>query len=292
MDRIAIGLGGHPLLGDNVEFTQSAWRNAFEGLLSPLANTIDASGKISGCAIVVAGSNYTYGAGWAWYNNEVYYVPAQATPQPLSLAPGATYAFDFIETVAQSDQYQDLTTQNVHYVRTATIVHNALGVHEINSLMQYEDVLSDLLITTGKLTTPTALNAAVATLNASIALKADKTIDTWHVVGSGGGNPAYGTGMAAAAGRDTRYIKDDVGGVHVRIAVTSSGTDQSIFLLPVGYRPITNISVPIFKYSISSTPSPYWCTIDASNGNVFMVDPVSPFFPPAGDYYLELYFKI
>jgi len=282
MDKLQIGNGGHPLLGDNIKFVQDAWRSGFSGLLRAFnSNTIDDSGKLYGCNIVIAGSNYTYTEGYAWLGDEIYYVPAQTTPQPLGVG-GSAFVFSFQNQITLTGQYQNTTTQNVHYSRYATILHNTSGVYEINSACTFEFVLADLLITTGKLTTPSALSTAIAPL-------ANKTIDTWHQVGAAG-EPAYYAGWSdgASGAQGIRFKKNDIGTVSFVGSATAGGVaTNSVFNLPVGYRPQFDIVMPIMQYIAGATRTMYLMKITSANGLVEIVDAINST-PTAADYHWNL----
>lgn len=58
-----------------------------------------------------------------------------------------------------------------------------------------------------------------------------------HVVGSGGGEPAFANSWAAAGSEIVYFWKDTVGVVHLSGPMTGGSSGTTAFTLPVGYRP-------------------------------------------------------
>lgn len=284
MNKFHIGFGGHPLTGDDFEYIQFANRDAIAGSLSYLrGQTADDLVVLNGCNVSVVGSNYTYTDGYIWYNGEVYYVPAQPVPQAMVV--GGDHVFSIVSTnnATGIDTYQNGTIVNTWEDRTAVILHNTSGSNVYNAQILFKYVISQIV-------DQAALFAKLSDLTPF----AQKSIDTWHVIGAGG-QPAYGSTWGAIAGKDSRFIKDDVGGVSVRLNATTTGVAPGgvIFVLPVGYRPVTQVTMIVHKYNVSALPVAYVGAIDTA-GNVTIVDGTnSPFFQaPAGSYLCEIYFKI
>ncbi len=70
--------------------------------------------------------------------------------------------------------------------------------------------------------------------------------EDWHIVGSGGGEPAFGTGWSNASA--TYYPKmafrlREPGIVDLVGCVTTDGTISDLFTLPEGYRPTASIGI-------------------------------------------------
>lgn len=59
-----------------------------------------------------------------------------------------------------------------------------------------------------------------------------------HVVGSGGGNPAFVNSWAAAGSEIVYFWKDTLGVVHLAGPMTGGSTGTTAFTLPAGYRPV------------------------------------------------------
>jgi hypothetical protein len=64
--------------------------------------------------------------------------------------------------------------------------------------------------------------------------------ENWHVVGSGGGEPAFVSGWSNVAG-SARFRKDPLNNVWVQGSITATGTPTDVFTLPVEYRPTQNL---------------------------------------------------
>lgn len=70
--------------------------------------------------------------------------------------------------------------------------------------------------------------------------------EDWHIVGSGGSEPAFGTGWSNASA--TYYPKmsfrlREAGIVDLVGCVTTDGTTDEIFTFPEGYRPIASLGI-------------------------------------------------
>lgn len=66
-------------------------------------------------------------------------------------------------------------------------------------------------------------------------------MDTWHVVGSGGSEPAFTNGFSAWSGYNVRFRKFPDGRVQIAGVIgTPASGGMAAFTLPVGYRPVGN----------------------------------------------------
>lgn len=81
--------------------------------------------------------------------------------------------------------------------------------------------------------------------------------EAWHLIG-GGGEPAFQNSWVNYGGSESvaAFMKDPAGFVHLRGHI-KSGTSNTIFTLPAGYRPAAHLSV-CGKYFDGATPGP--CT--------------------------------
>lgn len=63
------------------------------------------------------------------------------------------------------------------------------------------------------------------------------TTDTWHVVGSGGGEPAYTNSWVDFDASSGTRFKKAAGVVYVEVNIKNGTVNSDIFTLPAGYRP-------------------------------------------------------
>jgi hypothetical protein len=86
-------------------------------------------------------------------------------------------------------------------------------------------------------------------------------LDVWHTIGNAG-EPAFGTGWGAQAGKSVQFRKDPFGKVMVRGAFRSTlswaftpPTNNVLFTLPVGYRPVIDWQFKILTIEPSGANS-------------------------------------
>lgn len=269
-------LGGFPFAEDDLEYAIVGLTERINALLSPYA----AGGIVilAGCEVSVSGPNTTINAGYMCIGTNVYYVQSYTfvtaaittlkwvLVQGFNPAGNLTFENLAIEQVYISDE---MTIQNTTGPGVLFDYATQNWTYIMGNILQYAPQLAPA--------------SALVTL-------ASNSIDTWHVVGAVS-EPAYGGTWLGATGQDSRFKKDDVEGVAVRLALKCSGSPPlTVFNLPAGYRPATKIVVVIHKYVISTAPTPYFLTIQ-TNGDVQISDP-SGGSVPAADYFGEYYFKI
>jgi hypothetical protein len=98
-------------------------------------------------------------------------------------------------------------------------------------------------------------SAAAVSLDSACTInsQAHDISDSWHVVGSGGGEPAFQNSWTADTGGGfvVRFKKDALGFLHLEgVAFTpGSSTTGTIFTLPVGYRPVQK---QLLSYTLGS----------------------------------------
>lgn len=113
MKSLDVKLGGHPLLGDDMDFLQDGLREAFiaflEGFLGDFV-------IISGVEFTV-GANIDWTAGWIYMDGEILQVDAG------SAAYVTNNSFEIVETADPSGniQYEDGNTEDPYTVRKASL---------------------------------------------------------------------------------------------------------------------------------------------------------------------------
>jgi hypothetical protein len=78
----------------------------------------------------------------------------------------------------------------------------------------------------------------------------DASVEDWHVVGASG-EPSFGGGISSPS-NPLKFRKDSLGRVHIRgEARKGSAPDntQTLFVLPAGYRPSSQLQWPIATWS-------------------------------------------
>lgn len=239
MDKLNLGLGGHPFTADDLMFMQDAYLEGIKGSLEWMrALTADDLVIIRGCVITAAGTSYTYTDGYVWMDGEIYYVPAQATPQPW----GGVGTDFYVLAVENNDPlgtvpYENATIQNTWKRRTAVI--NQLSGFQYTSNIKYGDLLAAVL---------TPINAFIPM--ATLSTLALKSVDPWHVVGAAG-EPALGANFSvSSAGCAIRFRKTDVGTVCIMAQFVVNASGINLFTMPASHLPTSytepsSLSVPL-----------------------------------------------
>lgn len=68
--------------------------------------------------------------------------------------------------------------------------------------------------------------------------------EAWTIVGSGGLAPTFGAGFSAGGTIAPGFYLDSVGRVHLKGRVTVGTVGNTMFTLPVGYRPLEDHRFP------------------------------------------------
>ena len=120
--------GGHPFTSDDIEFLFDSFYEVIKGMLSPYSGiTNDNIVLLSGCVITDLGSSFTHTAGFIFYNEEVYYVPAKITPQTKIGSGAFVYNFSSNYLAPGTVTYQNGTTVNTWVDNYAEILWDTSG---------------------------------------------------------------------------------------------------------------------------------------------------------------------
>lgn len=268
-------LGGFPFTEDDLEYSIIGLTERINALLSPYA----AGGIVilAGCEVNVSGPNTTINAGFMCIGPNVYYVQSYT----FVTAAITTLKWVLVQgfNPAGNLTFENLANEQV-YISDEMTIQNTAGPGFL-----FDYATQNWTYAMGSI----LQNAPQLATSAAIIPLASKTIDTWHIVG-GVSEPAYGGTWVGAGSQDSRFKKDDVEGVAIRLALKCTGSPPlTVFNLPVGYRPATKIVTVIHKYVIATVPTPYFLSI-LTNGDVQIADPTGAV--PAADYFGEYYFKI
>lgn len=197
MDKLFIDLGGHHILGNDLEFLQAACQEPFKAVADTLGVTPLA---VSGCVVTFGGGNINWTAGWMWINGELCKVSAGSAAYPAN----NTWVIVQTPDPIGNQEYEDLNTVDTYLMRRATIQGNAGGTNIHSSVKRFRDYL-------------------LLEQNLWISL---------NLVLAGGSNWAAIDGVGAIAGyRTNRHGEVEMNG-EVSVASYASGTDSVICTLP------------------------------------------------------------
>lgn len=219
MDKLIFGFGGHPFTADDLDFLQTANRDAIGNSLSYLYGyTPDDLIVLNGCVVTIVGPTYTYTGGYIWLSGEIYAVPAQPSPQPFTL--GLDFYINPVEVTdpAGTDTYQNATVQNTWKKRYASI--NQYTGYQYYAGIDYASVIKAI----------------------SNCVEKDVVTGSWVSVNAfGGAAPALADAKydISAPGQAIKFKKNAVGQVTIfgRLTVLNGAGTTLLFTLPAGYFP-------------------------------------------------------
>lgn len=135
MNKLNIGLGGHPATGDDFLFLQQQLSDVLLGMAKTSGESFIA---LSGCEFsIIGGTTISWNAGYMYINGEVCQVDAGTAAYP------ANTTWQVVETYdpAGNDEYEDLNFVNTWVYRKATILGNAGGTYFHDNLKFLKDYL-------------------------------------------------------------------------------------------------------------------------------------------------------
>jgi hypothetical protein len=129
------GLGGHPFTSDDLEYLQNAYTEALRGIMSLSKNNSTLYDIVIwwGCIITETPTTFTYTEGYASINGEMYYVPAQSTPQTKFGAGQFCFGVNEVNEVAGTVTYEDATIKNTWKQRRAEIIWSNISFFAIDA---------------------------------------------------------------------------------------------------------------------------------------------------------------
>jgi len=195
--------GGMPLRLDDVRWIVAGLKDAIKGLSTPFLSPNGAV-ILSGCVATDLGSgNYSYSAGYVYFDNEVFYFPAIASIAISDI----NASFYMVETfdATGTKVYEDATTHDTYAIRVA-------GIGAKATYPAYEYLITKRI-------------------EDNIALKMNVPLVWNNLTG----------GTAPSGGSNLQYCKDIIGFVRMKgqyLNVYSPTTTLFIGILPVGFRPV------------------------------------------------------
>jgi hypothetical protein len=214
MNKVELGFqGGHPFVLDDLEFMQNALTEGIKGLASFFQTTSSDPVIISGLTTSVVGPNTVWTNGFICVNQEIYFVLGG------TFTTGSSMVIDIAQTI---DTNGDKTFENLVVNSTYTVRR---GILKVDTGSPTEVDITDFITIMDRLASIGCLrNSTVGWVNVPT------FASTW---GNGG---SYTTGVC-------RYRKNAMGSVELcggAKITTSSLAGETIFTLPVAYRPIEN----------------------------------------------------
>lgn len=133
MDNFKIGLGGHNLLGDDLEFIELISQEPHKAI----AQTLGIPLLILSGVQVTIGATISWTAGWIYINGEVCKVDAGSAAYPAN----TTWVISQSVDPAGTQTYQDLNVVDTYLLRRAVIQGNAGGTNHHNNAKYFRDYL-------------------------------------------------------------------------------------------------------------------------------------------------------
>lgn len=147
MDNLKIDLGGHNLLGDDLDFLELISQEPHKAIAEALGIQLLI---LSGVQVTV-GATISWTAGWIYINGEVCKVDAGSAAYPAN----TTWVISQTVNPAGTQTYQDLNVVDTYLLRRAVIQGNAGGTNFFSNAKYFRDYL--LL----EQQTPTSLISAI-----------------------------------------------------------------------------------------------------------------------------------
>lgn len=115
-----INNGGHPIELDDLRWMDSAYRNAFLGLLSGFGILPNETFILSGCNKTTSGSTITVTEGYICLEGEILYMPEQTYPVPTG-SDVDYFELDVTYDPLGNETFEDTTTHDTYEIRQAKI---------------------------------------------------------------------------------------------------------------------------------------------------------------------------
>ena len=116
--------GGMPVELDDLEWLDTAYRDAWKGLLSAFGNTLPTSFKLSGCIVTVAGNTYSWTAGYIALEGEILKVDAGSVT--VSNMHSAKWLLQETYDISGNDQFFDTNSYDTYQIRRGILVDTPL----------------------------------------------------------------------------------------------------------------------------------------------------------------------
>lgn len=232
MDRLTIPNGGMELHGDDFNWLQNGVKDAFKGVLHYFAQAHNGNIILSGLADTYPGSGMVLSEGYVLLDYEVCYFPGATFGSLPGIGQAVRLSLDVTYDPTGLEVFADSVSKNTYERRRAKaqIVIDTGGLFTIGS-PRLQDIIIDIAGTAAT-TTTLSINQ-----------------NGWSI----------GSEICRARKQFNRiYLKGKIDG----------GTTNNVaFILPVGYRPLQLVLVPV---AISEAPYNGYLKIE-SNGNCTVV---------------------
>ncbi len=228
---ITTDVGGMPIVLDDIRWEQDANRDAIFGIMSAFGITKPTSFILSGCAVSIVGSTYSWTDGYLSLEGEICKVVAGS----VTLAATTTAKWSVVETydATGNKTFESGTSFDTYAIRTAALV-------QTNATFPITYMPYD-----------------APTIHQVIAEAACPFIpQEWHLVGDSG-EPAFANswtvnGMIPAVFQPS-FMKDLAGIVYLRgTASHNTSSAGNIFTLPTGYRPSETVRYVVWSAGTGS----------------------------------------
>lgn len=209
-------LGGDPLTLDDLEFSQNALTDGIRGLASIWQDGSSDPVIISGLQTTIAGSDTIWGNGYAVINKEVYFISGGTHPTASTIVIDIAQATD-----SNGDQtFEDLSVNSTYIIRQGTLKVYTGGPSEIDitDFISIKDRFSSLGV---------VVNLETAWTNVGVSPAFN---GTW----------VKKTG-AGFSGNEVRFKTTKTGDLEIdgiAYVPATTGSDDLVFVLPVGSRPL------------------------------------------------------
>jgi len=243
MNKLLCFQNGQKVVLDDIVYVDSAYRQAFYGLLSGFGITPQGSYKLSGCDVVKNGNTFTCTEGYIALEGEIFHVPAHTLT--ISNLMAYTAAFRPVITYDPSPAgnklfYLDHVTRQCYQIREAKLLATSMqiGIGGVWNYMRYD--APDIIQT--------------------IINKENERTGAWQAI------TVFNTGWTNVGfpNEDCGFRKDAFGNVFLKGQVTSATPVGAMFTLPTGYRPSFDMTFPTYYGSVLTM-----VMVSSTTGEVF-----------------------
>ncbi|MEI6489344.1 MAG: hypothetical protein WCP52_10290 [Bacteroidota bacterium] len=267
--------GGFPVVLNDLRFNEQATRDAFYGLLSAFGiNTPDCF-ILSGCQLISG----VWQEGWVAINNEILKFDSCSY-----VAPATGYLLcwdlDISYDSAGNKVFRDGSSVQTYEVRKAKIV--PISVSGLTGYTLVSDTLTLAKCLVNDIYGDIAANLFLSSFVGDNLLSrfAGLVQENWHVVGSGGSEPAYTSGFAAmGGGNQLRFMKNTMGDVRIQgvfVATASLSGLAQVFIPPITHQAGTEARIDFAIYDITDNT---WGRVSWVNGGgllgIYIDSPIS-----------------
>lgn len=120
------GIGGIPIVLDDLRFLHASYLEAFKGLASPFGIAAADAIILSGVIRSIVGADVEYTEGYVAYNGEIHHFPAQTYPEPVNpeneyLVVDVTYDVEGLKVFENATSHDTYEVRKVKIVKSDTL---------------------------------------------------------------------------------------------------------------------------------------------------------------------------